>query len=113
MAEGRQWAQRRHPDKKAGWQFRRYWRRQKTRMGFSDGKNTLICYVDTPIVRHVKVKGDKSPYDGDWVYWVQRLGRDPTKASRGSGTHTLGTMHLALLEVWRKQHAIIERMDKL
>jgi RNA-directed DNA polymerase len=51
-------------------------------MGFSDGQNTLICYVDTPIKRHVKVKGDKSPYDDDWVYWVQRLGRDPTKSTR-------------------------------
>jgi retron-type reverse transcriptase len=28
------------------------------------------------------VKGDKSPYDGEWVYWVQRLGRDPTKSTR-------------------------------
>ena len=51
-------------------------------MGFSDGKHTLIGYVDTPIVRHVKVRGDKSPYDGDWVYWVRRLGRDPTKSDR-------------------------------
>lgn len=51
-------------------------------MSFSDGQNTLICYVDTPIRRHVKVKADKSPYDGDWVYWVQRLGRDPTKSNR-------------------------------
>jgi RNA-directed DNA polymerase len=76
------WAQRRHPEKKAGWRFRRYWRRGVSRMGFSDGKNTLIGYVDTPIVRHVKVRGDKSPYDGDWVYWVRRLGRDPTKSDR-------------------------------
>ena len=76
------WAQRRHPTKKAGWRFRRYWRRGASRMGFSDGKNTLIGYVDTPIVRHVKVRGDKSPYDGDWVYWVRRLGRDPTKSDR-------------------------------
>jgi RNA-directed DNA polymerase len=51
-------------------------------MSFSDGKNSLICYVDMPIVRYVKVRGDKSPYDGDWVYWVQRLGRDPTKPNR-------------------------------
>jgi len=51
-------------------------------MIFSDGENTLIGYADTPIVRHVKVRGDKSPYDGDWVYWVRRLGRDPTKSDR-------------------------------
>ena len=76
------WAQRRHPDKKAGWCFRRYWRRGASRMNFSDGKHTMICYVDRPIIRHVKVRGDKSPYDGDWVYWVKRLGRDPTKSDR-------------------------------
>jgi len=76
------WAQHRHPDKKAGWRFRRYWRRGESRMIFSDGENTLIGYADTPIVRHVKVRGDKSPYDGDWVYWVRRLGRDPTKSDR-------------------------------
>jgi RNA-directed DNA polymerase len=76
------WAQYRHPTKTAGWRFRRYWRRQKMRMNFSDGENSLICYADTPIVRHVKVRGDKSPYDGDWTYWVKRLGRDPTKSNR-------------------------------
>jgi RNA-directed DNA polymerase len=76
------WSQRRHPVKTMSWRFRRYWRWKKTRMSFSDGQNTLICYVDTPIRRHVKVKGDKSPYDGDWTYWVQRPGRDPTKSNR-------------------------------
>jgi RNA-directed DNA polymerase len=25
----------------------------------------------------VKVQGDRSPYDGDWVYWASRLGRHP------------------------------------
>jgi len=76
------WAQRRHPNKKAGWCFRRYWRRGASRMSFSDGSHTMIGYVERPIVRHVKVRGDKSPYDGDWVYWVKRLGRDPTKSDR-------------------------------
>jgi RNA-directed DNA polymerase len=77
-----QWAHYRHPRKTKSWRFRRYWKWQATRMNFSDGKNTLICYADTPIVRHVKVRGDKSPYDGDWLYWSERLGRDPTKPKR-------------------------------
>jgi RNA-directed DNA polymerase len=77
-----QWAHYRHPCKTKGWRFRRYWKWQATRMNFSDGKNTLICYADTPIVRHVKVRGDKSPYDGDWLYWSERLGRNPTKPKR-------------------------------
>jgi RNA-directed DNA polymerase len=31
----------------------------------------------TPITRYAKVKGDKSPYDGDWVYWSKRRGEYP------------------------------------
>lgn len=31
---------------------------------------------------YVKVKGDKSPYDGDLVYWSSRLGRHPQMPSR-------------------------------
>jgi RNA-directed DNA polymerase len=42
----------------------------------------LARHEDMPIVRHVKVRGDKSPYDGDWLYWGLRLGRDPTKPRR-------------------------------
>mgnify|MGYP006423079813 FL=1 len=33
----------------------------------------LIRHAETPIVRYVKVKGDKSPFDGDWVYWSKRI----------------------------------------
>lgn len=77
-----QWASRRHRNKTHGWRHRRYWRRQGTRDNFSDGSSVLAWYSDTPIVRHVKVRGDKSPYDGDWVYWGRRLGRDPTKPRR-------------------------------
>jgi len=76
------WARRRHPHKSWGWRYRRYWRKQKGRVSFSDGESTLVRHEDTPIKRHVKVKGDKSPYDGDWPYWMQRLGRDPTKPIR-------------------------------
>ncbi len=76
------WAQRRHPRKSRAWRFRRYWQRQATRMTFSAGTDTRIHYADTPIVRHVKVRGDKSPYDGDWVYWSARMGHDPTKPNQ-------------------------------
>jgi RNA-directed DNA polymerase len=76
------WARRRHPHKSWDWRYRRYWRKQKGRVSFSDGKSTLVRHEDTPIQRHVKVKGDKSPCDGDWPYWILRLGRDPTKPIR-------------------------------
>jgi RNA-directed DNA polymerase len=32
---------------------------------------------ETPIVRHVKVQGGRSPFDGDLIYWGSRLGRHP------------------------------------
>jgi len=79
----RHWAHFRHPGKCGGWRYHRYWQYQpqgsRVRMSFSDGTHTLECHADTLIVRHIKVKGDKSPYDGDWVYWSARMGRDPTK----------------------------------
>jgi hypothetical protein len=27
----------------------------------------------------MKVQNTRSPFDGDWVYWATRLGRDPAK----------------------------------
>jgi RNA-directed DNA polymerase len=77
-----QWASWRHPRKRRAWRYRRYWRRRRTRDEFSDGRHVLNHYADMPIVRYVKVKGNKSPYDGDWVYWGARLGRDPTRPGR-------------------------------
>lgn len=75
----RQWAHRRHPHKSTRWQQRRYWSDQHPQTRFSDGKYTLKTYAAMSILRHIKVKGDKSPYDGDWVYWSERMQRDPTK----------------------------------
>jgi RNA-directed DNA polymerase len=76
------WAKRRHPRKGRAWRYQRYWQRQGTRTNFSDGTHTLIHYADMPITRHIKVKGDQSPYDGDWVYWGERLRKDPTRPLR-------------------------------
>jgi RNA-directed DNA polymerase len=76
------WASFRHPRKTNGWRYRRYWRQVGMYMAFSDGTSSLTRHGEMPITRHVKVKGDKSPYDGDWVYWGARLGRDPTRPKR-------------------------------
>jgi len=72
-----QWARHRHPNKTAGWRFRHYWRGIGKRITFSNGTATLVHHAATPIKRHIKVKGDKSPFDGDWRYWVRRLARTP------------------------------------
>lgn len=49
----------------------------KLRRSFCVGELELGCHSDTKIVRHTKVKGMKSPYDGDWVYWSKRRGYYP------------------------------------
>ena len=46
---------------------------------------TLWKHADTPIKRHTLIKPDKSPYDGDWVYWSTRRGKDidtPTRVAK-------------------------------
>ena len=37
----------------------------------------LRRHTDTKKQRYAKVKGARSPFDGDWVYWATRLGRHP------------------------------------
>jgi RNA-directed DNA polymerase len=49
---------------------------------FSDGESVLSFHQTTAVSRFVKVQGDRSPFDGDWVYWSTRLGRDPSKPRR-------------------------------
>ncbi|MHC0068369.1 group II intron reverse transcriptase/maturase [Nostoc sp. UIC 10890] len=44
--------------------------------------HTLIKHAETPIVRHTKVQGERSPYDGDFVYWSTRMGEHPLADSR-------------------------------
>lgn len=71
----RRWAQRRHPNKSKSWVAARYWRLP----GWDFGKQglTLCRHAATRIVRHVKVREKKSPFDGDWLYWASRWGHYP------------------------------------
>ncbi len=69
------WAKWQNPRKSDAWRKQRYWPRKCNRFDFSDGKATLAKYADTPIKRHVKVQGRKTPFDGDWAYWIDRLGK--------------------------------------
>ncbi|MDB9314687.1 group II intron reverse transcriptase/maturase [Spirulina sp. CS-785/01] len=36
---------------------------------------TLTKHTETSIKRHIKVKGNKTPYDGDWAYWTKRMSK--------------------------------------
>jgi RNA-directed DNA polymerase len=42
----------------------------------------LFAHSSTPIVRHTKVKGEASPYDGNWAYWSKRIGEYPETPTR-------------------------------
>jgi RNA-directed DNA polymerase len=42
----------------------------------------LTRHSDTPIVRHIKVKGVASPFDGNWTYWSKRRGEYPETPNR-------------------------------
>jgi RNA-directed DNA polymerase len=76
----RRWANRRHPHKSGQWISRKYWT-----VGQADGKWTfatpeglkLLTHSEIPIHRHVKVQGERSPYDGNFAYWATRRGQDP------------------------------------
>jgi len=44
----------------------------------------LFNHSSTPIVRHKKVKGEASPFDGNWIYWSKRRGEYPGTPNRVS-----------------------------
>jgi RNA-directed DNA polymerase len=78
----RRWANRRHPNKSRQWVVHKYWHSEGNRnwvFSTKAGKSSyqLKTHVETPIVRHVKVQGARSPFDGDLIYWGSRLGRHP------------------------------------
>jgi len=92
------WIKRRHPNKTHKWRSQRYWHRGKDERLTGDnwvfstppetpnssvaGKHELRKHAWTPIVRHIKIKGNKSPFDGDWRYWSSRRGEYPGTPTR-------------------------------
>ncbi|MEH2236258.1 group II intron reverse transcriptase/maturase [Nostoc sp.] len=86
----RAWSKRRHPGKNGKWISNKYW----SSIGDDnwvfatkkEGKISLRLekHGETPIVRHVKVKSESSPYDGNLVYWSSRMGNNPEMPSRVS-----------------------------
>jgi RNA-directed DNA polymerase len=82
------WAKRRHPNKTWEWIAKKYWGTiGDDNCVFAtkqDGKTPkrLLKYEATPIVRHIKVKGDASLYDGNLIYWSTRMGTHPEATTR-------------------------------
>lgn len=78
------WARHRHPNKRKRWVVGKYWAVDRGE-GWAfkvQGGPTLKAHRATPIRRHVKVKGRASPYDGNLVYWAQRLKDHPLVGTR-------------------------------
>ena len=72
----RRWAMFRHPMKGSHWIMGKYWGVDKIgRWDFTNGDVTLKYHRHTPIKMHVNVKGNRSPFDGDWIYWSSRRGK--------------------------------------
>ena len=78
----RKWADRRHPNKNKHWVSKKYW----LKIGNDNwvfgckGKTkdfNLIKHHKTPIKRHTKIQGTKSPYNGEIIYWAKRKGNHP------------------------------------
>jgi len=80
----RRWAFFRHPRQGRRWAIQRYWDTTPGKSwDFRDTKGpTLNRHTRVPIVRHVKVQGKASLYDGNWSYWAARRGKYPGVSRR-------------------------------
>ncbi|MBX9256212.1 HNH endonuclease [Desmonostoc muscorum CCALA 125] len=99
------WANRRHSGKSGSWVARKYWHTvggknwvfSVTRDG--NVAETLISHASKKIVRHTKVKGTASPFDGNLKYWSSRRGEHPlvpTKVARLLKVHKGKCAHCGL-----------------
>ncbi|NEP03316.1 MAG: group II intron reverse transcriptase/maturase [Symploca sp. SIO2E9] len=72
------WGYQRHPNKSKTWVNNKYWgSHQGSNWSFQDGAVQLLKHTETHIIRHVKVKGTVSPFDGNLTYWSSRMGKHP------------------------------------
>jgi RNA-directed DNA polymerase len=82
------WGIKRHRNKGKKWIYLKYFQTidgdKWTFATSREGSNPMVLmkHPETAIVRHVKVKGDKSPYDGDLIYWSSRMGKHPEIPNR-------------------------------
>lgn len=76
------WGNRRHPNKGKRWITNKYWKTiGGNNWSFSCVKDDILyvlpLHTETKIVRHIKVKGESSPYDSNPIYWASRMGKHP------------------------------------
>lgn len=86
----RAWANVRHHGKSKYWIKDKYWKTiGNSKWVFASTRNGEVVmelrrYNHTPIVRHIKVKGEASPYGGNLAYWSIRKGTHPELTKRVS-----------------------------
>ena len=73
------WAKRRHSNLNGHQTVSRYWPVNAGGGWVFQSKEGLRLrgHRDTKFRLHIKVQGNRSPYDGDWLYWGRRLRRYP------------------------------------
>ena len=76
------WGRHRHGNKGRKWTRLKYFKTVDNNnwvFATREDNNPLRLreHMSTEIKRYVKVKGNASPYDGDWVYWSTRMGVHP------------------------------------
>jgi RNA-directed DNA polymerase len=92
-----QWARRRHPKKPSTWLKEKYYGRHRGRDWCFFGercddkgqssKTWLYRAINTPIKRHIKVKGEANPYDPEYeTYFEDREGSHMLDTFRGTQT---------------------------
>ncbi|MEH2306917.1 group II intron reverse transcriptase/maturase [Nostoc sp.] len=76
------WCRRKHPNRGSKFLKRKYFVNGNSgNWVLANKEKDELFYAEshrnTAIIRHIKVRQDKSPYDGDWSYWASRLGEYP------------------------------------
>jgi RNA-directed DNA polymerase len=106
----RRWAFFRHPRKSRRWAIQRYWDTTPGKSWtFRDSNGpTLNQHARVPIVRHVKVQGQASLYDGNWSYWATRRGKYPGVSRRLAALLKKQKGHCEACELFFKPEDLIE-----
>ncbi len=109
------WAKRRCTKTNAHDTVSNYWRtvgEDNWTFASTDGI-VLVRHSSTPIVRHTKIQGARSPFDGDLVYWVKRMSNHPELPSRvanllkeQAGKCGLCELNFKYGDLWEVDHVV-------
>jgi len=79
----RRWALRRHPRKNRTWIFHKYWALESEGWKFKASNGSwLRRHQDTDPHAPMRMDGKASPFDGNLIYWAQRLENHPLTGTR-------------------------------